>query len=74
MDFEKLQEVVAETLGCEVEKVVREARLEEDLEADSLAAMELVMAIEEAFEVTIEDTEFEKFKTVGDLCDYLEQK
>lgn len=74
MDFEKLREVVSETVGCDIEKVTREATLEEDLGADSLAAMELVMALEEAFEVEIDDTELDQFKTVGDLADYIENK
>ena len=74
MDFEKLTEVVSETIGCDIEKVTREATLEGDLGADSLAAMELVMALEEAFDCEIDDTALDQFKTVGDLADYLEEK
>ncbi|OUO19245.1 acyl carrier protein [Collinsella sp. An307] len=74
MDFEKMREVISETVGCDLEKVTREAKLEEDLGADSLAAMELVMALEEAFEVEIDDAELDQFKTVGDLADYVEGK
>ncbi len=73
-DFDKMCEVVSETVGCELEKVTREATLEEDLGADSLAAMELVMALEEAFECEIDDADLDQFKTVGDLADYLENK
>ena len=74
MDFEKMREVISETVGCDLEKVTREAKLEEDLGAVSLAAMELVMALEEAFDCEIDDAELDQFKTVGDLADYLENK
>lgn len=74
MDFEKMSEVISETVGCDIEKVTREAKLEEDLGADSLAAMELVMALEEAFDCEIDDADLDQFKTVGDLADYLENK
>ena len=56
MDFEKMREVIAETVGCDLEKVTREAELEADLGADSLAAMELVMALEEAFDIEVDDS------------------
>lgn len=74
MDFEKMREVISETVGCDIEKVTREAKLEEDLGADSLGAMELVMALEEAFDCEISDAELDQFKTVGDLADYLEKQ
>ena len=74
MDFENLREVVSETVGCDFEKVTREASLEEDLGADSLAAMELVMALEEAFDCEIDDSALDQFKTVGDIAAYLEEK
>lgn len=74
MDFEKMREVISETIGCEMESVTREAKLEADLGADSLAAMELVMALEEAFDCEIDDADLDQFKTVGDLADYLEKK
>ena len=48
MTFENVRNVIAETLGCNVEAVTMEAKLQEDLGADSLAAMELMMALEEA--------------------------
>ena len=73
MDFEMLRETIAETLGCDIEKVTREASLEADLGADSLAAMELIMAIEEKFDTTVDDSALDSFKTVADLADYLEK-
>lgn len=72
MDFEKVKEIIVETLNCDADKVTLEARLAEDLEADSLAAVELSMALEEAFGVTIEDEALPEMKTVGDLVKYLE--
>ena len=54
------------------DKVTMDARLAEDLDADSLAAVELSMALEEAFGVTIEDEALPQMKTVGDLVNYLE--
>ena len=48
MEFEKVRDIIVETLGCEAEQVTLEASLSDDLGADSLAAVELVMALEEA--------------------------
>ncbi len=71
MNFEEVRNVVAETLGCGVEEVTMEARLSEDLGADSLASVELVMALEEAVGVSIEDEALAAMKTVGDIMAYL---
>lgn len=71
MDFEKVREVIADTLGCDLEKVTMEATLAEDLGADSLASVELVMALEEAVGVSIDDEALPNMKTVGDIMAYL---
>lgn len=71
MNFEKVRNVIAETLGCDVEAVTMEAKLQEDLGADSLAAMELMMALEEAADISIDDDAMTKMKTVSDIMDYL---
>lgn len=71
MEFETVRNVIAESLGCDVEKVTMEARLQEDLEADSLAAVELTMALEDATGVAIADEELPNMKTVGDIYNYL---
>ena len=71
MEFEKVRDVIVETLSCDAEKVVPEARLAEDLEADSLAAVELSMALEETFGVTIPDEDLAAFKTVNDVVEYV---
>ena len=61
-----------ETLGCDAEKVTPEATLAEDLGADSLASVELVMALEEASGISIDDADVAGLKTVGDILAYLE--
>lgn len=71
MNFEKVRNVIAETLGCDVEDVTREAKLIDDLGADSLASVELVMALEEATGISIDDESLPNMKTVGDIMDYL---
>ncbi|MGN1020958.1 MAG: acyl carrier protein [Aristaeellaceae bacterium] len=71
MNLEQVRNVVAETLGCDVEAVTMEAKLQEDLGADSLAAMELMMALEEATGVAIADDAMPGLKTVGDVVNYL---
>ena len=73
MEFEKMRDIIVETLGCEAEQVTLEASLADDLGADSLAAVELVMALEEASGITIADTDMESLKTVGDIVKYLEE-
>lgn len=65
--FEEMKKIVAETMDCDPEKVTLETRLIEDLEADSLDAMELNMAFEDAFGVSISDEELVNLKTVGDI-------
>lgn len=71
MEFEKVRDVIVETLSCEADQVTMEARLAEDLGADSLASVELVMALEEATGVAIDDSELPNLKTVGDIVNYL---
>lgn len=71
MDFEKVRNVIAETLGCDLDKVTTEATLTDDLGADSLASVELVMALEEAVGVSIADEDLPNIKTVGDIMEYL---
>lgn len=73
MEFEKLRDIIVETLGCEAEQVTMEASLADDLGADSLAAVELVMALEEASGITIADTDVENLKTVADIVKYLKE-
>ncbi len=70
--FEEIKQVIVDTLSCDEEKVTLEATLSDDLGADSLDAVELGMAIEEAVGVAIADEDLPNIKTVKDLVDYVE--
>ena len=72
MTFDKVKEIIVDTLSCDEEKVTLEATLTDDLGADSLDAVELNMALEEAFEISIPDEELANFKTVNDIVTYIE--
>jgi acyl carrier protein len=69
---EKVREIVVEQLGVKPEQVTAEAKFIEDLGADSLDVVELVMALEEEFGHEIPDEEAEKLTTVGDVIKYIE--
>jgi acyl carrier protein len=69
---EKVREIVVEQLGVKPEQVTPEAKFIEDLGADSLDVVELVMALEEEFGHEIPDEEAEKLTTVGDVIKYIE--
>lgn len=71
MEFEKVRGIIVETLGCDAEEVTPEASLSDDLGADSLAAVELVMALEEATGLSIAEEDAANLKTVGDILTYL---
>lgn len=71
MIFEKVQEKVAEQLGVDADEVSMESSFIDDLGADSLDIVELLMALEEEFDIEIPDEEAEKLSTVGDVVDYI---
>ena len=71
MTFEEMKKIVVDTLNCDEDKVTMEASLTEDLEADSLDAVELNMALEDACGVSVPDEELAKLKTVGDIYNYI---
>jgi acyl carrier protein len=71
---EKVKDIIAEELGVEREKLTPEASFMEDLGADSLDTVELVMAFEKEFDIDIPDEEAEKLRTVGDALKYLHEK
>ncbi len=73
MTFDKVKEVIVDTLGCDEDAVVLTAGLKEDLNADSLDAVELSMALEEAFGLTIADEDLMEFVTVKDIVDYIDK-
>ena len=69
--LEKIQEIVAEQLSCDVSAVTETTSFKEDLNADSLDLFELVMALEEEFDTEVPDEEAEKITTVGDVVEYI---
>jgi acyl carrier protein len=69
---QRIKDIIVEQLGANAEQVTPEAKLIEDLGADSLDAVELVMALEEEFGAEIPDEEAEKLQTVGDVVRYIE--
>ena len=71
---EKVKDIIVEELGVEREKLTAEASFMEDLGADSLDTVELVMAFEKEFDIDIPDEEAEKLKTVGDALRHLQEK
>mgnify|MGYP000645493588 FL=1 len=74
MVFDKIKDIIVEQLDVEEDAVTMEASITEDLGADSLDVVELVMSIEESFDVEIPDEEVENIKTVGDIVKYIENK
>lgn len=74
MVFEKIKEIIVEQLGVEEDDVAMGTHLMKDLEADSLDAVEIIMAIEDEFELEIPDEMAEKFQSVGDIVKYVEDK
>ena len=71
---EKVKEIIAEQLGIEPDQIKLESRFVEDLGADSLDVVELIMAFEEAFNIEIPDEDAEKIQTVKDVVDYIKAK
>lgn len=71
---DKVKSIVAEQLGVKVEEVTPTASFIDDLGADSLDTVELVMALEEEFSIEIPDEDAEKITTVGDAIKYIEEK
>jgi|TARA_X000000368_G_C23009140_1_gene702676 acyl carrier protein len=72
--FEKVKSLFEEELGIESEKITMEAKLEEDLEIDSLGIVEVVMAFEDEFEIEIDDEELTDVGTVGQAVNLLHSK
>jgi len=73
MDFEKMQNLIAEQLGVEADKITPESSFIEDLGADSLDLVELIMALEEEYDIEIPDEDSANLKTVQDAMNYIEK-
>lgn len=74
MTFDKVKEIIMDTISCSEDKITLEAELMKDLGADSLDAVELNMAIEEAFDIKISDEALANFKTVKDIVDFIDNE
>ena len=73
MIFDKVKDLVVEQLDADADKVTLDANIQDDLGADSLDVVDLVMALEDEFEVEIPDEAVESIKTVGDIVKYIEE-
>ena len=74
MVFDKIKEIIVEQLSVEEDDITMDTHLMKDLEADSLDAVEIIMAIEDEYGIEIPDEVAEKFQTVGDLVHYVENE
>lgn len=71
--FEEIRDIIAEQLGIDdLDELTLETSLKDDLDADSLDAVEVIMALEEKYDIEIPDEDAENFKTIGDIVEYVE--
>ena len=73
MKFEKIRDIIVKQLDVEADSITLESRLVDDLKADSLDVVELIMDLEQEFDIEIPDEELPKIRTVGDIVEYLEK-
>lgn len=74
MVFDKVKKIIVDQLDVEEDKVTEAASITDDLGADSLDVVDLVMSFEEEFDIGIPDDQVEKIKTVGDIVKFIEEK
>ena len=74
MVFDKVKKIIVDQLDVEEDKVTEAASITDDLGADSLVVLDLVMSFEEEFDIEIPDDQVEKIKTVGDIVKFIEEK
>ena len=74
MVFEKIKEIIADKIQVDEDKITLETSLMKDLEADSLDAVEIIMGIEEEFDIEVPDEAAEGFQNIGDIVAYVESK
>ena len=74
MVFDKIREIIAEQLNIDEEEITMETSLTKDLEADSLDAVEIIMAIEDEYEIEIPEEDAEQFQVVRNLVKYVEEQ
>lgn len=73
MIFEKVKEIISNILGVDSEDITMESSFQDDFGADSLDVVELIMDLQEEFNIEIPDEEAEKIQTVGDVVDYIKE-
>ena len=73
MTFDTIRDLVVEQIGIDADMVQMDTNLMKDLEADSLDAVEIILGVEEAFGIEIPDEEAEKFETVRDFVEYVDE-
>lgn len=74
MVFDKIKDIIVEQLNCDESAITMDTNLMKDLEADSLDAVEVIMAIEDEFDIEIPDEDAEKLQAVSDIVKYVEEK
>jgi acyl carrier protein len=74
MSFEKVKSILVEELDLDAEEVTLESNIKEDLGADSLDMVDLIMSIEDEFEIKVAESDAASIKTVGDIVSYIEQQ
>lgn len=70
--FAKVKKIIVSELNCDESKVTMDAKLKDDLGADSIDAVQIVMEIEDEFKITVDDSQAESMTTVGDVVKYIE--
>ena len=73
MEFEKLKKIIVEVLNVDENEITMDTTFIDDLGADSLDVFQIIMGLEEEFDIEIPDEKAEKIKTVGEAIDYIEQ-
>lgn len=74
MVFDKIKNIIMEQINVDEDAITLDTHLMRDLEADSLDAVEIIMAIEDEYEIEIPDEDAENFQSVGDIVKYVEEK
>ena len=74
MEFEKLKKVIADVLNVDPEEITMESTFVDDLGADSLDVFQIIMGLEEEFDIEVPDEEAEKITTVGDVVEYIKSQ
>lgn len=74
MSFEKVKSILVEELDLDADEVTLESNIKEDLGADSLDMVDLIMSIEDAFDIKVDESDAANIKTVGDVVNYIDQQ